>query len=1004
VSSYDIGESAKRVRELASVPTVDQQRPTCSRPDDSPWLDGFVIAVVAGAAVVLGCQELFDADAWWHLRTGQWILSNRRVPNVDPFSFGSADRPWIDLSWLFQVLLAVCYRNGGAAGMILLAALACGSTLLIVLWATIRGSRSSIAALIWLPALLLMSTRFQPRPEVLSLIFTAAYLAILNGCDRRPARVWILPLLQVVWVNVHGLFILGPIILAAYVADGILRPLRIQAGGAGPAEPRARKWRRCVGLASLIVMAACLVNPYGWRGALFPFQLFPKITAWGGAYKENIGEFRDPRGYMGNNAISAATRNLFCRNEVCLFLIIPISFLVPCIWAAWNAAARRASSPQRIGWWLGGLAIVVSLVILTTLALPLEGTPVSLIKLGCWSPVAFAGLGLSAALALARRSLSAAALSACGGMALGGSIPWLETHWLVSGIVEAAGWGSRWRWILSAAAGPAALVSVILMLRTGGRVFRMLLTGAFGFLALQAVRNASVFALVAGFVIATNLDDWTERMRTGRTPSPIEIWVDRGARGVLVSLLLLGAGALALGWFSPARWGLFPLGLHERALTFAHDAAQFAGRPGMPRHAVVLDLAQAAVYLFHNSPERKPLIDPRLEIPAIQTFEAYVELDRSLNLGDAGWRPVIGRMGSPLILLDHAKCHGAEATLILDPGWRCVFFDAVASVFLPRSRTDLDRPYPTLDFAAQHFLVRNSAPSAGAGARARAEARGLFLMGWALLPRSEATWTHRIPVMLLAGDRARHALASLPTDAHAWLVLGDALWSQAPDLSHRPPTPADSWDPARALTVAQATFAYRRALALDPERPSVLGTLRRAYEFRGIADALEPSTALPAWRTVSDLSDLVEDLIRKGRISSVAALSREAKVRGIAVPWEVVDRIALVHLHLGEPEAARRLWKDARDCPSPGLRWTRLAEADLAALDYPAAGMMFQAALEADRRRGDAWFGLALLHLQKGDATDTLVACREGLTCWLTQPQRDILENMQTLAARFERP
>jgi hypothetical protein len=66
-----------------------------------------LIAAIAGLTMVLGSQELFDADTWWHLRAGQWILANRQIPTVDNFSFGSAYRPWIDLSWLFQIVLAL---------------------------------------------------------------------------------------------------------------------------------------------------------------------------------------------------------------------------------------------------------------------------------------------------------------------------------------------------------------------------------------------------------------------------------------------------------------------------------------------------------------------------------------------------------------------------------------------------------------------------------------------------------------------------------------------------------------------------------------------------------------------------------------------------------------------------------------------------------------------------------------------------------------------------------
>ncbi len=75
--------------------------------------DRGVLLLVVVFAFLLGCQQLFDADFWWHLRSGQWILEHRRVPSVDPFTFASAGRAWIDLSWLFQVTLAIAFAMGG---------------------------------------------------------------------------------------------------------------------------------------------------------------------------------------------------------------------------------------------------------------------------------------------------------------------------------------------------------------------------------------------------------------------------------------------------------------------------------------------------------------------------------------------------------------------------------------------------------------------------------------------------------------------------------------------------------------------------------------------------------------------------------------------------------------------------------------------------------------------------------------------------------------------------
>ena len=121
------------------------------------------------------------------------------------------------------------------------------------------------------------------------------------------------------------------------------------------------------------------------------------------------------------------------------------------------------------------------------------------------------------------------------------------------------------------------------------------------------------------------------------------------------------------GSFSaPLESGAGSARLHRR-LAYAHEAARFAGRPGLPDHALVFSLTQAGVYLFHNGPDRKPFLDGRLEVPSRATFEAYVRLNQQLATGGQEWSDVLRQMGDPLILLDHDRNFRGEATLLVDP-------------------------------------------------------------------------------------------------------------------------------------------------------------------------------------------------------------------------------------------------------------------------------------------------------------------------------------------------
>ena len=451
------------------MPPADQPRSANSSHCLRYWLDGLLVASMVAAASVFACQELNDTDSWWHLRSGQWILENCRLPTLDPFSFASADREWIDLHWGFQIPLALAYRLGGVAGMILLTSAMCGVTLLIAMTARMRDWPAWVVAAAWVPALLVMSTRLPPRPEVFSLAFLAAYMAVLLRCDRRPVFVWVLPVIQVLWVNSHGLFILGPIILAAYVADGALRTLRGAPGrlGAGRSDrsslvdARRARLGRCRG--------HLLRQPLrSTRGAVPP-GAFPQDRPSGGdlqgEHRRVLLPLQVPPGRRVLDCVEKPGR------ERRIFLAVDAADKLPGTRHLGDLdrgrACEGAMRPDFASRWLLGMAVAVGLVIFATFCLPLAGTPAGRIQAGRWAPAGFLALGFVVAAVVVWRSPLAALLSACGGVAFAGGLPWFQAAMVghkpgAAGLFDIRQIG--WPWV----AGPAAAAVLFLTLRAAG--------------------------------------------------------------------------------------------------------------------------------------------------------------------------------------------------------------------------------------------------------------------------------------------------------------------------------------------------------------------------------------------------------------------------------------------------------------------------------------------------------------------------------------------------------
>src|SRR5260370_36848555 len=70
---------------------------------------------------------LTDSDTGWHIRAGEWILKNRRVPRTDLFSFTKAGQPWFAWEWLSDVLMAVGPRPSGLVRIVLVNPLEVGA-------------------------------------------------------------------------------------------------------------------------------------------------------------------------------------------------------------------------------------------------------------------------------------------------------------------------------------------------------------------------------------------------------------------------------------------------------------------------------------------------------------------------------------------------------------------------------------------------------------------------------------------------------------------------------------------------------------------------------------------------------------------------------------------------------------------------------------------------------------------------------------------------------------
>ena len=129
----------------------------------------------------------------------------------------------------------------------------------------------------------------------------------------------------------------------------------------------------------------------------------------------------------------------------------------------------------------------------------------------------------------------------------------------------------------------------------------------------------------------------------------------------------------------------------ERPHWFIHDAAIFAGKPGFPRFAFVANNGQAAVYTYHNGPDRRIFMDARLEVCTLETFKEYNKILDYMAAGNPAWQQELlassgGEM--PVVILDSRGSRFQINAMIQTPSWRLVFADRSAAVFLTAAQAD----------------------------------------------------------------------------------------------------------------------------------------------------------------------------------------------------------------------------------------------------------------------------------------------------------------------------
>jgi hypothetical protein len=248
-----------------AIATVEVRTPAVAEGAASWWRPplGEVLFVALLFWVLVGGQPralLADGDTGWHIRTGEYVLGERRVPTEDPYSFTRRGEPWFAWEWGSDVLLALVHRAAGLKGVVLLAGILIAATSAVLfeflLWQRVNLVVAVVASMMAASASMV---HWLARPHLFTCLLFVVSLWLLEADRRNPSRqVWAVVPLAALWANLHGGFAVLLGTLGVYWLGEAARTLRAGA----PFDCRGvRRWGGLWAAAG----AATLLNPYTWR-------------------------------------------------------------------------------------------------------------------------------------------------------------------------------------------------------------------------------------------------------------------------------------------------------------------------------------------------------------------------------------------------------------------------------------------------------------------------------------------------------------------------------------------------------------------------------------------------------------------------------------------------------------------------------------------------------------------------------------------------------------------
>lgn len=223
----------------------------------------------------LSFEAITDNDYFWHVAVGKWIDENKAIPNKPLFSWWGLEQDynWTSHEWLTEWIMYKLGDVGCIVAMLIIFLL-----LYYIMYKMLKLKPNKLFDVKWI-YLLMMTVFFKvtgPRPYIISLLFFAYLIYVLMSYLDKEKEfdklIWTLPIMQILWANLHGgsssmpyVFIIGILL-----SDLFIKIFKI----------KDKRWTsylldknqiKTLSIILLLILIATCINPTGYKLIIYPF-------------------------------------------------------------------------------------------------------------------------------------------------------------------------------------------------------------------------------------------------------------------------------------------------------------------------------------------------------------------------------------------------------------------------------------------------------------------------------------------------------------------------------------------------------------------------------------------------------------------------------------------------------------------------------------------------------------------------------------------------------------